>query len=128
MDNLSLGLSLTVTGIGTVFFILLLLQLFMTGEAWLLSTRSSKTQEPTNIQPEPVSQTPGEVETQKLSPQVIAAIMGAIACHTGRPTRNFRLVSVRKAAERQASAVWSFQGRTDLINTRSSFYAKGGTK
>jgi len=66
MDNLSLGLSLTVTGIGTVFFILLLLQLFMTGEAWLLSTRSSKTQEPTNIQPEPVSQTPGEVETQKL--------------------------------------------------------------
>lgn len=131
MDNLSLGLSLTVIGIGIVFFILFLLQLFMTGEAWLLSNRGSKAKEEPSIQPEPISQTSEEVATQNsqnLSPQIIAAIMGAIACHAGGATQSFRLVSVRKVADREASAVWNIHGRTDLINTRCSFYAKGGSK
>lgn len=127
MEKLNLGLSLSAIGIGTVFLILLLLQLFMSGEAWLLTNRNTKTGDKDIASASPPPPVSNNATNEKLSPQVIAAIVGAIACQTGRPAQSFRLVSVRQVFDRQASAVWNFHGRSELISTRSSFHGKGGT-
>lgn len=146
MDNISLGISLTIVGIGTVFVVLILLQVTMNAEARLLNYYSNrptreKQNNPTNtpeVVPIPAAYTnttnkegelsPVSSTDQTLPPQLIAAIMGAITCYRGQPSQTLRIVSVRKTWDRQASSAWSFQGRTHLINSRSSFYDKGGSK
>jgi Na+-transporting methylmalonyl-CoA/oxaloacetate decarboxylase gamma subunit len=144
MEHLNLGLNLTLVGLGTVFLVLVLLQLTMNIQSLALNNlMGSKGQNPNSAsvavnmsqsgnaslevsgftksaQPETVEKT--------ISPQLLAAIVGAIACQTGQPAQKFRVVSVRHAEDKSASNNWSLMGRTDLINTRSSFYAQGGSK
>ena len=147
MEHLNLGISLTLVGIGTVFLILVLLQLTMNVQSFALTclihskgqnsntltiavNASQSGNIPSDVSTRTTESEAAQSETAKetLSPQLLAAIMGAIACQTGQPAQKFRLISVRHAEDRTASIGWSLMGRTDLINTRSSFYAKGGSK
>ncbi|HHW07412.1 MAG TPA: OadG family protein [Clostridia bacterium] len=132
-EKITLGLSLTVMGMSIVFFILCLLMVMMHVEALVVnrSTASKKPVElpagkPTELRPE--AEAPPQAPVSTLSPQVVAAIMGAIALCTGQPVHRFRLISVRQAKDLEASAAWTLNNRMDVINRRNSYYAKGGTK
>lgn len=140
-DKLSLGLSLTLIGVLIVFFILLVLQVLMNVEAYVFNrSRLNKQKNEANNVPNnsliehnntanALDQAIVAKESQStISPQVIAAIMGAIALCTGQPAQRFRLVSIRQTWDQEASAAWSLNNRMDVINRRNSFYSKGGIK
>lgn len=137
-DKMILGLSLTVIGISITFVILFLLQILMNAEAYVVN-RSLASKQARELPNNGLTDQPATADNQNqttvpenppsaVSPQVIAAIMGAIAHCTGQPAQNFRLVSIRQAWDENASTAWKLNSRMDVINRRNSFYAKGGTK
>lgn len=134
MENLNIGISLTIVGLGTVFLVLYLLQITMTIETRLIDNWLAKPQKDNNpnTTPNPVTTTTPVTEPQTtpttIPTQHIAAIMGAIAYQLGQPTQNLRLVQVRQLTDKEAATPWTLAGRINNINTRSRFYTKGGTK
>lgn len=147
MDKIVVGLNLTVVGLGTVFLVLFLLQITMNAESWFFNKwlpkrtntnlktpaemsdfKKASSSHETTLPVSALGCSRGYPQVENLSPELVATIMGAITSYTGQSSRTFRLVSVRKTWDREASSPWSFQGRTDLINSRANFYAKGGTK
>lgn len=145
MEKISIGINLTIVGLGTVFLVLFLLQMTMTLETWIFSNWLNKPQKEnpgstnnttktavsstTNPTSNPVAiTTPPPATTNNPEPSIIAAIMGAIACQLGQPTHQLRLISIRNTEDRATATSWTLAGRLNNINTRINHYHKGVTK
>jgi|GEM_PF-1463354 len=133
-DTLSLGLTMTALGMGTVFLVLAILAVVIAlTNRFFERGRDNPAEDsaPVSSQvPEPETSLAGNKEKPgfgEVSPQVIAAIAAAIAAATGQPTSRFKLTTVRKAQDRGQIA-WRASGREKIIGTRQGSYERKWSK
>lgn len=131
VEKMSLGASLTLVGLVTVFFVLFLLQMVMKAQEKLF-TKWLSIETKTNAEMKQIDNSSSknghhifneqnpEVEVSMITPEIVAVITAAIASYTENQKQSFRVVSVRKVWDKEASHSWTLKGQQDLINSRSN--------
>lgn len=127
MDKLGFGIGLTLIGFGTVLFVLFLLQMVMKIQKSLFTKWLSKA---TRVTSSPIIQNEhqGEPEVRDpceglgtLSPKIAAAIAAAIAVYSENSQQPYKVISIRKIWDKEASYSWTLKGQQDLLDSRKYF-------
>ncbi len=127
IEKLGYGLSLTFIGIGTVFFVLFLLQMVMKIQEMLLSKKTSmqaKEIVTTDAKSEPQKMFNKQISNEntiEMQSNILVAITAAISVYIEEQQRPYKLVSVRKAWDKEASHVWTLTGRQNILDSHNHF-------
>lgn len=115
MHGYSLGLTLTILGMGTVFLVLAVL-------AGVLSVLNRGfTNQATEAEPSapPIAAGARDREAGTQNPTVIAAVMAAIAAL--EEGRQYKILSLSTVAQPKVARPWAKAGREELMETSQPF-------
>ncbi|GHU26796.1 hypothetical protein AGMMS50256_04930 [Betaproteobacteria bacterium] len=118
-ETLALGVQTTVVGLGVVFLVLVTLW-FLTSLLDQVVESASKQSPAPVARPAPATATPAPAPAATgLSPQTVAAIMGAVSAFSGAPLEALKFTAIRRASGMHTG--WSQNGVNEIIQTRQQF-------
>jgi Na+-transporting methylmalonyl-CoA/oxaloacetate decarboxylase gamma subunit len=122
-ETLALGVQTTVVGLGVVFFVLAALW-FLTLLLDQVVESASKPSLAPAAAPAPAAPTVATpvlapAAATGLSPQTVAAIMGAVSAFSGAPLEALKFTAIRRASGMHTG--WSQSSVNEIIQTRQQF-------
>lgn len=118
MEVLIDGLITTVIGMGTVFFVLILLYLILLGMRFIFYNKqcSAENIKDTKIQQEEINDGDDIIEYDE--EQLISVLTAAVAASLNTSTYNLKIKSYKRIG--QHSPVWNISGRERQLNNRKN--------
>ncbi|MFA5535903.1 MAG: OadG family protein [Bacillota bacterium] len=126
IEKLAYGLNLTLIGLGTVFFVLFLLQMVMKAQEMLFAKKTAKQTGAmmdldVNSESQKVANEQAANYNDDMQANILAAITAAISIYIEGQQRSYKVVSVRKVWDKEASQAWTLTGQQNILSSRDSF-------